>query len=84
MQRLHAEAVAREEQRLAVAIPQREREHAAEALHARFAPRLPRVDDDLGVAAGAEHVAERCQLRDQRLVVVDLAVVDDDDAVDPR
>ena len=41
MQRLHAEAVAGEKQRLAVAIPQREGEHAAEALDAALAPLLP-------------------------------------------
>ena len=38
------------------------------------------MNDDLGVAPRAKHVAERGQFRDQRLVVVDLAVVDDDDA----
>ena len=80
VQRLDAEAVARQEQRLLVAVPQREREHAAEALDAVLAPRLPGVHDDLGVAARAEDVAERLQLGDQLLVVVDLAVEDDDDA----
>ena len=37
------------------------------------------MDDDLGVALGAEDMAERGELGDQLLVVVDLAVVDDDD-----
>ena len=47
---------------------------------ALLAPLLPGVDDDFGVALGAEDVAERGELRDQLLVVVDLAVEDDDDA----
>jgi hypothetical protein len=62
------------EQGLAVAVPQHEREHAAESRHAVLAPSLPSVDDDLGVAARTEHMAEREQLRNERLVVVDLAV----------
>ena len=37
------------------------------------------MNDHLGVAARVEYVAERLQLRDQLLVVVDLAVEDDDD-----
>ena len=37
------------------------------------------MDDDLGVAARAEHVPERRQLGHQLPVVVDLAVEDDDD-----
>ena len=80
-QRLHSESVAREEQLLLPLVPQREREHAAEALDAVRAPRLPGVNDDLRVAPGAEHVSERLQFRDQLLVVVDLAVVDNDDRV---
>ena len=37
------------------------------------------MHDDFGVAARVEDVPERLQLRDQLLVVVDLAVEDDDD-----
>src|SRR6185312_17195521 len=77
--RLDAEAVTREEQRFAIAIPQREREHAAQALYAVFAPRLPCVHDRLGIAACTKAVTECRELRDQRLVVVNLAVVDDAD-----
>ena len=80
VQRLDAEPVARQEQRFAVAVPQRESEHSAEPLDAILAPLLPRMDDDLGVALGPEDVAEARELGDQLLVVVDLAVVDDDDA----
>ena len=57
VQRLHAQPVARHEQRLAVPVVEREGEHAAEAVDAALAPRLPGVDDHLGVAAGVEHVA---------------------------
>jgi hypothetical protein len=78
MQRLDGEPIPGEEQRVAVPIPQRKGEHSAEALDAVLAPRLPRMDDDLGIALGAEHMAERHQLRNQLLVVVDLAVVDHD------
>src|SRR3546814_2078048 len=38
------------------------------------------MDDDLGVADAAEHVAGAAQFRGQFLEVVDLAVVDDRDA----
>ena len=77
-ERLHAQPVARHEQRLAIPIVEREREHAAEAIHASLAPGLPRVDDHLGVAARVEHVPEGLQLRNQFLVVVDLPVEDHD------
>ena len=42
VQRLDAQAVTRHEQGLLVAVPQREGEHAAEALHALLAPATPR------------------------------------------
>src|SRR5688572_6019285 len=74
MERLDAEPVAREEQRLAVLVPQRESEHAAEALDARGTPRFPGVHDRLGVALGMEHVPEARKLRNDGLKVVNLAV----------
>src|SRR5205807_450080 len=80
IKRLDAEPVAGEEERLAVAVPQRKSEHAAEALHAVLAPLLPGVNDDLGVAPGTKYVTRAHELGDQLLVVVDLAVEDDDDA----
>ena len=58
-QRLDAEAVAGEEKRFAVAVPEGKGEHAAETVDAFFAPGFPGVDDDFGVAAGVEGVAER-------------------------
>jgi hypothetical protein len=39
------------------------------------------VNDDFGVAAGVENVAECLQFRDEFLVVVDFAVEDDADAL---
>ena len=80
-QRFDAEAVAGEEQGFAVAVPEGEGEHAAEAVDAAFAPGLPGVDDDFGVAAGVEDVAQRLQFRDEFLIVVDFAVEDDADAL---
>jgi hypothetical protein len=80
MKRLDPEAVAREEQGLAITVPQREREHAPEALDALLAPLLPGVNDHLGIALRAEDVAQGRELGDQRLVVVDLAVEDHHDA----
>jgi hypothetical protein len=79
VQRLDPEPVARHEQRLSIAIVEREREHAAEAVDAALAPGFPRVNDDLRVTSSVEDVSERLQFGDQRLVVIDLAVVDDDD-----
>ena len=80
MHGLDAQAVASHEELLARAVPQRKREHAAQPCHAVRAPGPPGVDDDLGVALGAEGQAQALQLRHQLAVVVDLAVEDDDDA----
>ena len=80
IQRLDAEAVAHHEQRFLLAIPQREREHAAKARDAGFAPGLPGVDDDFGVGVGAEDMAERLEFGHQLLEVVDFAVEHDDHA----
>jgi hypothetical protein len=79
VQRLDAKAVAHHEQRFLRAVPQREREHAAKAVDAGFAPGFPGVDDDFGVGMGAEGVAERFELGHQFLEVVDLAVEHHDD-----
>src|SRR5207253_549063 len=66
--------VARKKERLAITVPEREGEHAAEALDATLAPRLPGMHDHLGVALRAEDVAEGNQFRNERLEVVELAV----------
>src|SRR5258708_38607313 len=80
VQRLHAEAIASEKQRLAIAIPEREGEHAAQPPDAILAPLLPGMNDHLGVALRLEGMAEAGELGDQVTVVVDFSVVYDDDA----
>ena len=73
-QRLDAHAVARHEQRALRAVVHGKRKHAAKAMHAVLAPGPPGVHDHLGIAAGAEAVAQRFEFRHQLLEVVDLAV----------
>ena len=75
-QRFLAEPVPGEEQAPRCAVPDREREHAAQTLHAAHADLLPKVDDDLGVGATREAVAARLQLPSQLAMVVDLSVED--------
>ena len=50
VQRLDAETVAREQQRLLTIIIERKRPHTDEALDARCAPGLVSAQDDLGIA----------------------------------
>jgi len=76
-QRPDAETVAGQEERSRLAVPDGEGELAVEPLDAAVAPLLVGVDDDLGVAAGAEDVAEALELGGQLGVVEDLAVEDD-------
>src|ERR1700682_418532 len=80
MQRLDPETVAREKQRLPIAVPKCEREHPSKSLHACGAPRLPSVYDYLGIALGVEYMTERGQLGNQLHEVIDFPVEDDDDA----
>ena len=79
VERLHAKPVAREKSRLLFFVPQHERKHAAEAIDAILAPRLPRMHDHFGIATGAEYVSECGQFGDQLTIVVDLAIEDHDD-----
>ena len=74
---LDAEPVAAHQQPAARAVPEREREHAAQALHTCLAPFLVGMHDALGVAAGAVAMAASFELAAQVGVVVDLAVVGD-------
>src|SRR5262249_4477600 len=60
--------------------PDGDREHAAEPLPEARAPLLVAVDEHLGVAPRPEAVAGALELVHQLAVVVDLAVLDDDDA----
>ena len=74
-ERPDAEAVAGQEELPSVAVPDRERELAVQALQARLAPLLVGVDEHLRVTAGPEAVTERLELSGQLGVVEDLAVL---------
>ena len=78
-QRLLAEAVARDQQAPAAAVPEREGEHAVQVLHAVDPVLLVEVHDHLRVALGREAVAGPLEPVAQLAVVVDLAVEDDHD-----
>jgi hypothetical protein len=81
MQRFDAQAVARHEKNLLLAVPQGKGKHAAEVVHAIDAPLFPGMHDGFGIGAGAEGMAESGQFRDQIDEVVDLAVEHHPDAV---
>ena len=78
-QRLHPEAIAREQEPAPARIVDREGEDAAQMLDQPLATLLVEMDEDLGVAAGTEQVAARREQRPQHAMVVDLAVEDDPD-----
>src|SRR5438552_14050604 len=58
-------------------VPDRHREHPAQAGCERLAVLLVQVEQHLGVAARAESMAGPLELAPQLAVVVDLAVLDD-------
>jgi hypothetical protein len=72
------EPVARHEQRLLLLVPDGEREHAAQPRHDPLPPLFPTVQDHFGVGRRGEGVARR-EFSADVVVVVDLAVEDDDD-----
>ena len=74
VQRLDAEPVAAEQHPAAVALDDREGEHAVQALDEPVAPVVVGLEQHLGVAVGEEPVAVLAQLATQLLVVVDAAV----------
>ncbi len=76
VERLDAHSIASHEERLAIAVPQHEREHATKAFDTRLAPLLPGMHDDLGIAFRVKAMPGSLQFRDQFLVVVDLAIED--------
>ena len=76
---LDAQAIAREQKPPLRRVPDREREHAAEAMHAVVSPLLVGVNDGLGVGASAIDVAGRLEPGAQVRVVVDLAIEGDPD-----
>ncbi len=73
-QRLHAQPVTGEEQRTLLAVVDCEGEHPVEAAEAFDPPALPRGEDHLAVAVGAELRAQPCQLAPQLAKIVDFAV----------
>jgi hypothetical protein len=81
VERLDAEAVAGEHEPAPRVVPQRDREHPAQALGEAHAVLLVQMHQHLCVGVrGAEGVAGRLELGAERGVVVDLAVLDHDDA----
>ena len=74
VERLLAEAIAGKQEFLAAVIPDRDREHAAQARKHARAPGLIAVDDHLGVGAAAKHKTRRFELAPQLHEIVDLAV----------
>ena len=77
IERLDAEPVARGEHAPPGLVVDRERPHPVEAADAVGAPLVVRLQQDLGVAGGAELASELLQLVLQLEVVVDLAVEHD-------
>src|SRR5690606_23684631 len=80
VQGLDAEAVAREEEGLAPAVPQCKSEHSPEPLDAVCAPLFPGVDDHFGIADAAEAMTEVAQFLRERLEVINFPIVDDSHA----
>ena len=80
-QRLDAERVPAKDQPAGPLVQQREGEHAAQPVEAGRAPPAPGLEQDLGVGGGPEPDPGGRQLSPQRLIVVDLAIVADDQPV---
>src|SRR5262249_26295561 len=78
--RFAAEPVARQQDAAAVALPDREREHAEKALDAARPPGVVRLEDDLGVALGEEAIALLLERAAQVAEIVDAAVEHDREA----
>src|SRR5919204_115428 len=76
VERLDPEAVACQDEPAPLRIPERYREHPAQALGKAQAVLLVQMEDHLGVAVRAEHVDGAIELAAQLAVVVDLAVLD--------
>ena len=79
-ERFDPEAVAREHESLFARVPHGDGEHTAKPLPQLGAPLLVPVNEHLGVAAAAEPVTCPLELVHELAVVVDLAVLHDDDA----
>src|SRR6185437_2083794 len=77
VERLDAEAIARQQQTLQRTVPERDGEHAVQAREERQAVLFVEPRDHLAVARAAEAVPLGCQLVAQLAVVVDLPVEND-------
>src|SRR6516165_2603601 len=80
VERLHAVAISGEKQSPLQAVPDGQGKHATHALDGSLAVAFIQVQHRLGVRVGAVPDSARLELRLQRGVVEDLAVVDDDKA----
>ena len=74
---LDAGRIARQHEAARAFVPDRQAEHAVQVVEHRAAPLLVAVDDDLGVGARAELVAQPFEFAPQLGEVVDLAVEHD-------
>ena len=74
IKRANAQRIARQDQRLALGIPQRDSPLAVHPPECVFAPFLVSVDNDFGVAASAKGMTARGELFAQLEVIEDLAV----------
>ena len=81
VKRLDAERVTGQDEIACRLVGQREREHAAEPAQGLGSPGPPGLEHDLGVGFGGEPHAASLQVGPQLLVVVELAVVDEGQAV---
>ncbi len=81
IQRLGSEAIAREQQLVLAAVPDREREDPIEAVEHAHPPFLVAVHEHFAVGVRDELVAARLEQPAQLAVVVDLAVVGQPDRV---
>ena len=81
IERLLADAVAREMKTSALAVPQGKREHAIEAPQRRFDPPLVnRRQENFGIRVAPERMAHALEVTPQLLKVVELTVVGCDEA----
>ena len=80
VERLLAEAIAREEHALLACVPERERELAAQVLHHVLVPVLIGAQQHLGVGVALEAIAALVEIGAQLAEVVDLAVERERDA----
>ena len=79
VQRLDPEAIARQHESSLSAVPESDREHAAQAVDEAWTMLLVEMHQDFRVAPGRESVTARLERLHELLVVVDFPVLDDPD-----